>query len=148
MALLLGAMCESINLPYRYVLAGKCNGRIDRWIEGTPLKDGVWSHIYLIIGYPPFRPSQWVYAEPTLQNAKLGWDIVQSKKGVTLPELGDPSQLADNMYKKSIIQTVSEGLHPHKLLPTIVIAAVTSVLVAELSTFLRAKLREIRKRNS
>jgi len=148
MALLLGAMCESVNLPYRYVLAGRCNGRIDRWIEGTPMKDGQWSHIYLIIGYPPFKPSQWVYAEPTLKSAKLGWDIVQAKNGsgASLPELGQAPISQEE--EKSIISQVKKGLHPKTLIPTIIVAAVTSIAIAEFRDYLRAKLKEIRRRNS
>lgn len=150
MALLLGAMCESVKLEYRYVLAGKMpDGKIDRWIEGTPMKNGQWSHIYLIIGYPPFQPQKWVFAEPTLSSAKLGWDIVQSKTKA-LPELGYPMLFISNESdeKKSLTSQIKEGLHPTKLLPSIIIAGVTSALVAELAFFIRAKLKEIRKRNS
>lgn len=152
MALLLGAMCESVKLEYRYVLAGKlANGKIGRWIEGTPLKNGQWSHIYLIIGYPPFQPKKWVYAEPTLQSAKLGWDVVQAKNGSAsmLPELSSPDVDIDSQEQnKGLISQLKEGLHPSTLLPTIIVAGVTSALVAEIALFVRAKIKEIRKKNS
>ena len=131
-------------------MAGKCNGKLDRWIEGEPEKR-VLGHIFiLIIGYPPFRPSKWVYAEPTIASAKLGWDIVQAKNGKTpmLPELsGDGDTMVEDQ-QRSLTSRIKEGLHPKTLLPTILISAVTSVLVAELAIFFRAKIREIRKRNS
>ena len=151
MALLLGAMCESVKLEYRYVLAGKMpNGKIDRWIEGTPMKDGQWSHIYLIIGYPPFQPQKWVYAEPTLASAKLGWDIVQAKSGSAsmLPELASTDMdIEQQEQNKGLVSKIREGLHPTKLIPTIIVAGITSALVAEMALFIRAKIKEIRKRN-
>jgi len=148
MSLLLGALCESVKLEYRYVLAGRMkNGKIDRWIEGEPMKNGTWSHIYLIIGYPPFKPQKWVYAEPTIQSAKLGWDIVQAKNGsaVSLPELGDTG--VETQTQKTLVSQLKDGLHPTRLIPTVIVAGITSVLVAEFASYFRTKLREIRKRN-
>jgi hypothetical protein len=148
MALLLGAMCESVKLEYRYVLAGKCNGKIDRWIEGTPMKNGVWSHIYLIIGYPPFQPKKWVYAEPTLASAKLGWDIVQAKNGsaTMLPELAS-TDIEETETSKDFISKIKEGLHPSTLIPTIIVAGITSALVGEMALYVRSKIKKIRKKN-
>jgi len=148
MALLLGAMCESVKLEYRYVLAGKCNGKIDRWIEGTPMKNGVWSHIYLIIGYPPFQPKKWVYAEPTLASAKLGWDIVQAKNGsaTMLPELAS-TDIEETEASKGLISKIKEGLHPNTLIPTIIVAGITSALVGEMALYIRSKIKKIRKKN-
>jgi hypothetical protein len=150
MSLLLGAMCESVKLEYRYVLAGKCKGKIDRWIEGEPLKKGVWSHIYLIIGYPPFKPSKWVYAEPTVASAKLGWDIVQAKNGTQsmLPELAGTDMSLDEGQERSLVSQIRKGLHPKTLIPTILISAITTVLVGEVAMYFRARLKEIRKRNT
>jgi transglutaminase-like putative cysteine protease len=37
MAILLGTLYESIRLDWRFVLSGKVNGKLTRWIEGTPL---------------------------------------------------------------------------------------------------------------
>ena len=145
MALLLGAMCESIKLEYRYVLAGKSNGKIDRWIEGTPYKDGDWSHIYLIIGYPPFQPKKWVFAEPTIASAELGWDIVQAKNGSAsiLPELGGGNigsgvQIIGGPRKTPIITQIKDGLALNALIPTIILGAVTSVAIGELAEYIRS----------
>ena len=150
MALLLGAMCESVKLEYRYVLAGKCNGKIDRWIEGEPYKEGEWSHIYLIIGYPPFRPQKWVYAEPTLQTAQLGWDIVQAKNGGAslLPELaGDMGSsgitIIGKRPKTPILTSIKEGLDLSVLIPTIVLGAITSVAIGELADYIRRMRKKI-----
>ena len=47
MVLLLGAMFTSINLEFRFVLSGKINGKIQRWIEGDrPRNGGVVTYIH------------------------------------------------------------------------------------------------------
>lgn len=94
MAILLAALYESMRLPWRYVLSGKRGNEMVRWIEGTPKKRASWSHIYVVVGWPPYVPKQWAYAEPTLQGVPLGWDVVQhhkKKKTSILPELAGPS---------------------------------------------------------
>ena len=154
MALLLGALCESVRLEYRFVLAGKMeNGKVERWIEGEPLRNGSWSHIYLIIGYPPFQPKKWLFADPTVGTAKLGWDIVKAKNGsaAMLPELGSPDisegDQYDKLYQKSMTAKIKEGLNPKDLIPTVIVAAITTVLVGEVAAYFRARLRKIRSKN-
>ena len=88
LALLFAALCESIRLPWRFVLSGKGRFGVERWIEGTPEKDIQFSHIYAAVGWPPFNPKYWAYAEPTLKGVDLGWDVVshmQKTGGLVLP---------------------------------------------------------------
>jgi hypothetical protein len=90
-AILLAAFYESLRLPWRFVLSGKArNGTVDRWVEGSKMKDLEFSHIYVVVGWPPFRPTKWQFAEPTLKNIPLGWDVVhhaRSQGSSVLPEL-------------------------------------------------------------
>lgn len=84
MALLLAAFCESLRLPWRFVLSGldKYTGEKKRWIEGTPFPAGVqMAHIYVVVGWPPYKPTAWAYAEPTIKGVPLGWDVVQAANG-------------------------------------------------------------------
>ena len=95
LAITLAAMAESVRLPWRFVLSGNTkSGQLVRWIEGTPIKAARWTHIYLVIGWPPYQPKTWKYAEPTLRGVKLGWDVVQHRKrygSAPLPELAGPA---------------------------------------------------------
>jgi hypothetical protein len=96
MALLLASLCESIRLPWRFVISGRRGSRVVRWVEGTPYSPARWAHIYLQIGDRPFVPKKWLFAEPTLRTVDLGWDVVAASKGGTapLPELSGPDGLA------------------------------------------------------
>ena len=70
MALVLASLLESIRLEWRFVLSGSKGGKTIRWVEGTPLpRNARWSHIYLMVGWPPFKPKRWAYCEPTLKTA-------------------------------------------------------------------------------
>lgn len=92
MATVFCALCVCAALPNRFVLSGidRKTGAKLRWVEGTPLpRDAEFSHIYAMVGAPPFRPMIWWYAEPTLQ-VPLGWDVIQaytSGQGPKLPEI-------------------------------------------------------------
>jgi len=97
LAILLLALGHSLRWPARWVLSGreKRSGRKVRWIEGSsePATGVDWAHIYLAVGGPPFRPTWWTYAEPTLK-VPLGWDVVAAS-GNALPEMaGGPANLA------------------------------------------------------
>jgi transglutaminase-like putative cysteine protease len=78
MAILLGAMATTINLPWRFVLAGKDrSGRGYRASEGKRFPWGVtFHHIYVEFGWPAFKPTTWASAEPTIKGAPLGYDVV------------------------------------------------------------------------
>jgi len=80
MVVLSGALAQSIGLSTRIVLAGPAaDGRLRRWVEGSGWPPGGvdWSHVYLEIGWPPFHPTYWTSAEPTMTDAKLGYDVVK-----------------------------------------------------------------------
>lgn len=97
LAILLRGLGHSLRWPSRWVLSGRVRktGQKVRWIEGQaePATGIDWAHIYLLVGGPPFKPTWWTYAEPTLQ-VPLGWDVVgyaAKGGGNALPELAGPS---------------------------------------------------------
>lgn len=144
MAILLASMFESCKLEWRFVLSGKVKGKSTRWIEGTPLpKGGQWAHIYLVVGYPPFRPSKWLFAEPTLQHVDLGWDIIQAqKRGENpLPEMGtfiqdgnivSEQEFSETERKSNIVERIKGLFTLDNLFSDVVYAAVVAVLVDRL----------------
>jgi transglutaminase-like putative cysteine protease len=95
-SLLLAALAESVTLPWRYVLAGRTVlGVRTKYIEGSwafPFTQ--FSHIYVQLGWPPFKPTTWMSAEPTMPGAPLGYDVIDHGVRTTpdgktsLPELG------------------------------------------------------------
>ncbi len=84
---LLASLYEAARLPWRYVLSGfKPNGEKVRWVEGDRMIPGVkWAHIYLAVGSPPFRPTEWRFAEPSIKGVPLGWDVIAASEGRTAP---------------------------------------------------------------
>jgi len=91
MALLLASLYESLRLPWKFVLSGvmpRTKEKV-RYEEGSgaPAPNAMWSHIYLKVGWPPFTPSKWEYAEPTLKSAPLGWDVVSAHGPAAIPEM-------------------------------------------------------------
>ena len=89
MALLLCCFFESIKLEWKLVISGRHNvtKQKTRHAEGDRITPNVsWSHIYCMVGTPPFNVKRWYYCEPTLQ-VPLGWDVV-SGDASALPELG------------------------------------------------------------
>ena len=152
MALLLASLYEACKLELRFVLSGKVNGKPARWIEGEKLpKNGFWSHIYLLVGYPPFQPKKWQFAEPTLRGVDLGWDIIQSiQSGQNiLPEMGatesgiikleDEKTKAKKESRKKLMEKIKEKLDPENLISDVLIVADTSVL----TTFAVNKIQSI-----
>jgi len=92
LVILLGSLYDSIRLSNRLVLSGRNRqGKMVRWMEGRgrPPRGVQFSHIYMSVGTPPFRPTKWHYTEPTAQKP-LGWDVVQADAAGVLnthPEL-------------------------------------------------------------
>ncbi len=140
MALLLASLYEACRLEWRYVLSGKVGNKHARWIEGEKLpKNGRWSHIYLLVGYPPFQPHKWQFAEPTLRNVDLGWDIIQSmNKGQNvLPEMGQvedgvlrldkTKQLDRKERRQKMLQKIKDKLGMETLIADALIVAVTTI---------------------
>lgn len=136
MALLLAALCESIRIPWRFVISGKRGNRIVRWMEGTPYAPASWAHIYLAVGDKPFRPTRWIYAEPTLRTVDLGWDVVSASNGgrTPLPELAGVGDAASEAPKPltaaGVIEDIRKELHPRKLVVGVVVGVVTGILAA------------------
>jgi len=164
LSILLGALYETVRLPWKFVLSGtnKKTGQTVRWIEGQPFPRNVgWAHIYVCVGRPTFRPTRWSFAEPSLKGAKLGWDVVQAKnrgERIPVPELGylgaaeapgtavaivpptDPGfDLMDEM--KRLKGELGEELHWRKLAVTVTVGAVVSIATTYLVEYMVQKMR-------
>ena len=66
-------------------------GRKVKHYEGGPMPwTGSFSHIYVQLGWPPFNPTTWVSAEPTIPGLPLGHDVVDHgvPASVAMPEMG------------------------------------------------------------
>lgn len=90
--LLLSALFESVGLPWKLVLSGRCNrtGQKIRHVEGASLpSDARWAHVYGMVGTPPFSPTTWFFCEPTVQGVPLGWDVIDGDTAY-LPEMESP----------------------------------------------------------
>jgi transglutaminase-like putative cysteine protease len=88
MVILLCSLFEAVNLPWKQVLSGRgADGKKVRYIEGLQLPQGAsWTHIYCMVGTPPFQPNRWYFCEPTVQGVPLGWDVVDGDHSF-LPEM-------------------------------------------------------------
>lgn len=96
MAILLCTFFEAIKLEWKLVLSGvqRVTKAKKRYIEGTPVPANVeWSHIYCMVGTPPFKPTKWYFCEPTVQNVPLGWDVIDGDHSL-LPEMGGSGRAA------------------------------------------------------
>lgn len=90
--ILLCSLFESVRLSWRLVIAGKCNGKKVRFIEGNKYPQGCsWFHIYCMVGTPAFVPKKWYFCETTIDKVPLGWDILSGDKSY-LPEGETPSR--------------------------------------------------------
>ena len=117
-----------------------------------------WSHIYLMVGWPPFKPKRWAYCVPTLQHAKLGWDVIQGiQRGENfLPELGEVPPYAQSEIvkiepekKDDKYKTIKDKFKVENLAATlvndVVIAAITTVLVSKMVDMLERRIFGERK---
>lgn len=85
--LMLGALFESIGLPWKLVLSGRGPEGKTRYIEDGALPPGItWTHIYCMVGDRPFAPSRWYFCEPTVEGVPLGWDVISGDHRF-LPEM-------------------------------------------------------------
>lgn len=93
MALLLFALGASIRLDSRFVLSGAGPKGRARWIEGVGAcpTDVNWTHVFLLVGWPPFAPTQWEFAEPTL-DVRLGWDSMKEPIPRGRADMGDAAE--------------------------------------------------------
>jgi len=159
-ALLLSSLFEALRMPWRYVLSGMnpiTKERV-RWVEGTPYPHGVrWAHIYTRVGWPVFAPKTWAWAEPTVRNAPLGWDVtghMERTGQAGLPELGDagapalpvsnapvtitapPSALRDIATR---IGGSVAGSGQRGLVETVLLSVAATVLATAVLDYLRAR---------
>jgi len=143
MALLLAALCESLRLPWKFVISGRSGDRIVRWVEGSPYSPAKWAHIYLAIGNKPFAPTRWWFAEPTLRSVPLGWDVVAASRGGTqpLPELAGPDVPAAALPAKvdtgeltveGVISDIRKALTPRRILVGLIVGGITGALTRPL----------------
>lgn len=140
-ALLLAALFESVRLPWRFVLSGsnpKSKQRA-RWIEGegSPPWGIIWSHIYLVVGWPPFAPKTWAFAEPTVRGKPLGWDVIRAMEergGQPMPELaGGTSMVSTGAgIAASSLTAATDG---RSMLRAIALAVVAGTAVSVFSTY-------------
>ena len=88
-SLLLAGLGHSIRLPWRFVLLGRRGPDRVQWVEGVGAcpRDVNWHHIYLYVGWPPFRPAKWTFGEPTL-DVPLGFDPFKSRAPRDRKDLG------------------------------------------------------------
>lgn len=97
-ALLLTCLFESVGLPWKFVLSGRdAKGNKVRHIEGESVPPSVnWTHIYCMVGTPPFKVSKWWFCETTIVGVPLGWDVISGDASF-LPEMmrqkGGPAQI-------------------------------------------------------
>lgn len=81
--ILLCCLFEACRLSWRLCLAGKDmrTGKKVRYIEGQPVPPNCkWSHVYCMVGTPPFNPTRWYFCETTVNGVPLGWDVVSGDK--------------------------------------------------------------------
>jgi hypothetical protein len=149
MAVLLAAMAQSIRLPWKFALGGRDRkGGAVRYIDGEKEPRGVeYTHIYLYLGWPPFKPTQWAAAEPTLRGAPLGYDVVLQgagqmgqggQRGHMMPELsgaayGGGIQLFPQMEQKSRGDLIRD------LIVGIGVGVVTSVATTLVVDYIRGR---------
>lgn len=76
-SLLLASFAESIRMPWKFALSGhNGKGKRVRYVEGGRMPYAQFSHIYVVLGWPPFKPQEWASAETTIRGAPLGYDVV------------------------------------------------------------------------
>ncbi len=167
MAILLASFYESMRLPWRFVLSGRQGKKTIRWIEGTPKKQAKWSHIYVIVGWPPYTPKKWKYAEPTLRGVPLGWDVVGSYEAngkVVLPELAGPDMgdAADDSgsraplmvrvrdatpdFVEHVKKEVKSKLHPRNLVPVVLVGLAVGLITEAVRRGVGRVVKKSRKR--
>jgi hypothetical protein len=112
--LLLCSFFESVRLPWKLVIAGKCKDKKVRFIEGGRYPMGcTWFHIYCMVGTPAFAPKKWYFCETTIDKVPLGWDILAGDKSY-LPEGEAPTKAPGRLM---LPPAAPPGFRPSKLPP-------------------------------
>ncbi len=161
MTMILYSLVRSLRLPSKLVIVGTDKrGKKVRYHQGDAhYPRGVdWSHIYMAVGDDPFRPKQYLYAEPTVQGAPLGWDVVNAKD-FNLPELagfsgysgagavaGSLAELAAEESESRGASHVSStglfGLHWNSIFAAATVGALVSVSSTLLTDFIKASIKK------
>lgn len=148
MAILLAALCESVRLPWRFVISGRTSGgKLIRWVEGMPYHHANWAHIYLAIGDRPFTPKRWIFAEPTLATVPLGWDVVKASRGGTapIPELAGPDDFGavgekpevtekESLTVRGVVDDVKKSFTPRRIIVGAIVGFITGLISRRLVT--------------
>jgi hypothetical protein len=166
MVIVLCSFYESIGLPWKLVLSGNNRGKKVRYIQGDKYKPGTsWAHIYAMVGNQPFHPNQWYFAEPTIKNVPLGWDVVASNSN-ELPELLSPQYAGYGVPSKpmsfiSVGAGVSAGeSYSHnrdhhsfllstkvkEIVLTVVVGTATAVASEIVLEYVREKIEEMKRK--
>lgn len=162
MTMLLYSLYRSLRLPVKLVIVGiDKRGRKVRYHQGDGhYPQGVdWSHIYLAVGDDPFNPKKYLYAEPTVQGAPLGWDVVNAKN-FNIPELAGFSgfsgvggavagslaeMTAEESEKRGSKHTHSEGLfglHWNSIFAAALVGSLVSVSSSLLTEAIKASIKK------
>lgn len=151
MAILLASMAQSVRLPWKFALGGRDRkGNAVRYIDGDKEPRGVnYSHIYLYLGWPPFKPTQWAAAEPTLRGAPLGYDVVlqgagqmgQGNQGRShqMPELSGTSAYGGGIQLFPQVDRKTRGELVRDLIIGIGVGVVTSVATTFVVEYIRER---------
>ena len=151
MAIFLCSLYETIGLPWKLVLSGNHKGKRVRHIQGDKILPGVeWAHIYCAVGDQPFNPTQWLFAEPTIQKVPLGWDVVSSDVNM-LPELLNPRYSGLSLGANEVVppqnqekgfKVILQHIPLHDILIAALAGTITSVASALILEYIRSKRTE------
>ena len=115
-SLLLATFAESIRMPWRFALAGHQGKKRVRYVEGERYPWANFSHIYVVLGWPPFKPAQWASAETTIRGAPLGYDVVKDGIKPFQEHVGarssghGPSSMGDPYYMSGLVETAADNI--------------------------------------
>lgn len=93
--ILLCCLFSSVRLSWKLCLGGKDmqTGAKVRYVEGQPVPPNCkWTHIFCMVGTPPFNPKHWYFCETTVEGVPLGWDVIGGDRKFLpsgLPEMQD-----------------------------------------------------------
>lgn len=129
LALTLAALGYSMRLPFKFVLSGRDKrGRRIRWVEGAGKPpEASWTHIYVQAQWPPFRPTAYAWAEPTL-DVPLGFDALTTP----IRNRADLSGVADSESWKEKVVGVAKSLQWTTIASAVVGSLISVVVVKKL----------------
>ena len=109
-------MAESLRMPWKFALSGdNGKGKRVRYVEGDRMPYANFSHIYVVLGWPPFKPQEWASAETTIRGAPLGYDVVHdgirpfNEVVSSIPSGPGPSSLG-SPYVSGVVEVAAEEI--------------------------------------